>query len=226
MKEDIKYWHLRNHKLFWMLKNSQIEQLCIIVGFKKAYKNEIIYFADEPIKRIFFLKKGMIKIVETNPNGEEVIKDIIKQGDLFGELGLNNESVNHEYAQALSDEVKICSFTLDDFEKVMEANPSVALSYTKLVGFKLLRLQNRYSNLVFKDVKTRLIDFIKDWSEKEGIRENNRIRIYNYLTHQDIASLVCSTRQTVNQIINELQSEGKIEYSRKEIVICDINKLT
>ena len=225
MNEDIKYWHLRNHKLFWMLKNAEIKELCIIMGFKKAYKNEVIYFADEPIKRIYLLKKGMIKIAETNADGNEIIKDIIQQGDLFGELGLNSESVNHEYAQAISDEVKICSFTLDDFEKVMEANPSVALSYTKLVGFKFMRLQNRYSNLVFKDVKTRVVDFIKDWAEKDGIKENNQIRLHNYLTHQDIASLVCSTRQTINQVVNELQAAGKLTYSRKEIIIPDIKKL-
>jgi CRP/FNR family transcriptional regulator len=208
-----------------MLKNAEIEQLCVIIGFKKAYKSEFIYFAEEPIKRIYFLKKGMIKIAETGADGNEIIKDIIQQGDLFGELGLNEEGENHEYAQAISTEVKICSFTLPDFEKVLEANPSVALSYTKMVGFKFKRLQNQYSNLVFKDVKTRLTQFLKDWAEKEGIKENNKVRLENYLTHQDIASLVCSTRQTVNQLINELQNAGKIIYSRKEIVIPDIKLL-
>ncbi len=223
MQDEIKYWNLRNHKIFAMLNNAQISQLCIIVGFKKAFKNDIIYFADEPNKRIYLLKKGMIKIVETGKDGNEIIKDIIQQGDLFGQLALNADGDNHEYAQAISNEVKICSFTLEDFQKVMEANPSVALNYTKFVGFKFMRLQNRYSNLVFKDVKTRVIEFIKEWAEKEGKKENNQIRLQNYLTHQDIANLVCSTRQTVNQIINELEKDGKILFSRKEIIIPNIH---
>lgn len=225
MNEEIKYWHLRNHKLFWMLKNSEIDQLCVIVGFKKAFKDEIIYFADEPVKRIYFLKKGMIRIVETTSEGDEIVKDIIQAGDLFGELGLDTNGSNHEYAKVISTEVKICSFTLEDFEKIMIANPSVALSYTKFVGFKLMRLQNKYSNLIFKDVKERLIIFLLDWANREGVKEKNTVKIQNYLTHQDIASLICSTRQTVNQLLNELHTKNKIDYSRKEIIIHDITNL-
>ena len=45
MYEELKYWYLRDHKLFWTLSMSQIKQLCIITGFKKANKGDIIYFS-------------------------------------------------------------------------------------------------------------------------------------------------------------------------------------
>jgi CRP/FNR family transcriptional regulator len=225
MSVEVKYWYLRNHKLFSTLSNSQISDLCIITRFKKANKGEIIYFADEPVQRIYFLKKGMIKIVEADKKGDEIIKDIIQQGDLFGEITLNNASKSHEYAQAMSSEVMICTFTLEDFEKLLEINPALALKFYKFVGFKFKRLQNRYANLVFKDVRSRLIDFLKEWAEREGETTDEGVLLHNYLTHQDIANLVCSTRQTITQLMNELEVDGKIQYSRKEIIFTDLQTL-
>ncbi len=224
MSVEVKYWNLRNHKLFATLSNSQITDLCIVTRYKTAERGEIIYFADEPVQRIYLLKKGMIKIVEVNGKGEEVIKDIIQRGDLFGEITLNADGENHEYAQAMSKEVAICSFKLEDFESLLQTDPSLALKFYKLVGFKLKKLQNRYTNLMFKDVRSRLIDFLKEWAEREG-RGEDKITLENYLTHQDIANLVCSTRQTVTQLFNELEQNGKIVYGRKEIVIPSLAQL-
>lgn len=220
-----KYWHLRNHKLFSVLKNSQIEELCIITHYRKAKKNDFIYFADDELKRIFFLKRGRIKIAETNESGNEAIIDILQPGDLFGEISLNRELKNTEFAQAITAEVVICSFKMEDFESVLEKYPSVALKFTKFVGFRFRRLENRYSNLVFKDVKKRLSGFLADWALREGKQEGTKITLENYLTHQDMAALICSTRQTVTELLNSFEQEGILTYGRKEIVIHDIKKL-
>ena len=146
MSEELKYWYLRDHKLFWTLSMSQIKQLCIIVGYKKAKKGDVIYFSSSDVPRIFLLKKGNIKIVEVDKEGNETIKDIIQKGDLFGELTLENDRNSNEYAKALTDEVAICSFLMSDFENLMLQNPNLALTYTKFVGLKMKRIKNNYSN--------------------------------------------------------------------------------
>ena len=104
MYEELKYWYLRDHKLFWTLNMSQIKQLCIITGFKKASKGEIIYFSSSDVPRIFLLKKGNIKIISLDDDGNETIKDIIQKGDLFGELTLESDKNSNEYAKALTDD--------------------------------------------------------------------------------------------------------------------------
>ncbi|WP_396156758.1 hypothetical protein [Flavobacterium sp.] len=80
MSEELKYWYLRNHKLFWTLSMSQIKQICIITGFKKAKKGDVIYFSSSDLPRVFLLKKGNIKIVSVDEEGNETIKDIIQKG--------------------------------------------------------------------------------------------------------------------------------------------------
>ena len=225
MYDELKYWYLRDHKLFWTLSMSQIKQLCIITGFKKANKGDIIYFSSSDVPRIYLLKKGNIKIVSVDEEGNETIKEILQKGDLFGELSLENDSDVNEYAKVLTDEVSICSFLLSDFEDLLVRNPSLALSYTKFVGLKMKRFKNNYSNLVSKDARTRLISFIKDWAEREGIQEGKKYTISNYLTQTDIAQIICTSRQTATLLLNELEEKNLIYYNRKEIIIDDISKL-
>lgn len=225
MYEELKYWYLRDHKLFWTLNGSQLKQLCIITGFKKAQKGEIIYFSSSELPRVFLLKKGNIKIVSVDEDGNETIKDIIQKGDLFGELELDSDKNSNEYAKALTDEIIICSFLLSDFENLLLEHPSLALSYTKFVGLKMKRIKNNYANLISKDAKTRLLTFLKEWAERDGKTVNNRIVIENYLTQNDIAQIICTSRQTATQLLNELEEKGILYYSRKEIIIEDISLL-
>ncbi len=216
---EVKYWYLREHKLFRTLSNSDINKLCIITRYKTAAKGEYIYFGSEGTSRIYFLKKGMIRISERNGDKEN-IKDILQTGDLFGALDLNGtDGVASEFAQVISDKVIICSFLTSDFENVLSSDPKLALSYTKMVGLKFKKLSNRYANLVFKDVKERLRDFLLQWAQAEGEETDGFYRIHNYLTQQDIASIVCASRQTVAQLIGELEQQGNIAYNRKEIMV-------
>jgi len=171
------------------------------------------------------LKKGNIKIVAVDEDGNETIKDIIQKGDLFGELTLESDANSNEYAKALTDEIIICSFLLSDFEELLLQNPSLALSYTKFVGLKMKRIKNSYSNLISKDAKTRLYQFLKDWAEKEGKRIGNKVVIENYLTQNDMAQVICTSRQTATQLLNEMEVNGLLHYNRKEIIIEDITKL-
>ena len=225
MYDDLKYWYLKDHKLFRTLNSSELKQLCVILGFKKARKGDTIYFSDSEVPRIFFLKSGTIKIVTVDEEGKEVIKDIIQKGDLFGELSFDHNNENHEIAKVASENVTLCSFLLSDFEELMLKKPQLALSYTKIVGLKLKNIRNNYNNLIFKDVKQRLKLFLIDWTEREGKKSGEQYLIDNYLTQNDIAQIICTSRQTATSLLSALESEGIIVYDRKEIIVKDFEKL-
>lgn len=212
------YWYLQNHSLFKNLNNSDLNEICYIAAYKTVRKGDIIFFSEDNNGRVFTLKKGSLKIVRIDNEGNEIVKDILKVGDLFGSLDLI-ESNEDEYAIVLSDTATFCSFKTADFEKFIENKPEVAVKYTKWIGFWFKRLENRYSNIMFKDVKTRLLNFLKDISKDHHADPEGYVLLPNYLTHQDIASLICSTRQTVTSLLNTLKSEGIITYSRKEIKV-------
>ncbi len=221
---ETQYWYLRNHKLFSMLSGAEMKAICLISKFKTGKKGEVIYFNQNDHQRVYSLKKGTIKIVEIDEAGNEIVKDILQAGDLFGQFSLG-EGQSEEYAVVLSESTAICSFKIEDFEEVLSNNPNLALKYTKLVGLRFKRLENRYANLMFKDVRSRLSLFLKDWVTKQVDGKQTDIILDNYLTHQDIASLICSTRQTVTALFNELKIKGLLDYSRTQIIIPDINKI-
>ncbi|OJJ18450.1 hypothetical protein BKI52_22810 [marine bacterium AO1-C] len=227
MQQEVKYWYLRNHQIFSQITDDKYQELCVWVGFKKALKNEAIFFSHETTKRLYFLKKGMLKIISLDAEGNEVTKDIIQKGDIFGEISLDEVTENNasEYAKVMSDEAVMCTFTLDNFEKVLAKYPTISLKFTKKVGDKLKTLENRYNNLIFKDVRTRVIHFLKKFVKDNGEDQQGIFSARNYLTHQDIAHLTGSTRQTVTSILNQLKKENKLIYSRNEIVIPDMDGL-
>ena len=114
---------------------------------------------------------------------------------------------------------------MSDFEDLLLRNPNLALSYTKFVGLRMKRIRNNYANLVSKDAKSRLHGFLKDWVESEGVVSGNSATIDNYLTQHDIAQIICTSRQTATQLLNDLETSGVIAYNRKEIRIPDLTKL-
>lgn len=162
--------------------------------------------------------------METDEQGHETIKDVLQKGDLFGQVSLD-DSHPEEHAVAMSDYVTVCSFKISDFENVLTKNPSLAISFTKLVGIRFKRLENRYQNLMFKNVRSRFLLFLKEWAAQDAPDQQHQVALKNYLTHQDIASLICSTRQTVSQLFNECRQTGLLDYDRTTLTIPDVGKL-
>ena len=71
--------------------------------------------------------------------------------------------------------------------------------------------------MVTKDVKSRLIYCFKEWAKKEGKKLGDKVIVKNSLTHNDLANLISTSRQTVTNILNELKEAGAINYNRREI---------
>jgi CRP/FNR family cyclic AMP-dependent transcriptional regulator len=225
MNQESNFILLRNHVLFKQLTYKECNQLNIVNGFLKPKKNEYVYFDKFSLDRLYFLKKGYIKIGYFDEQGNEVIREVLKEGDVFGQIGLENYDSEGEFAQAIKGEASICSFTISDFEDILKKRPDLAVSFTKLVGLKFKKLQNRLSNIVFKDVKQRLVEFFITFSENNNPDALDKITIQNYLTHADIASLIGSTRQTVTTLINKMEEDSVLHFERKEVIIPSFKKL-
>jgi CRP-like cAMP-binding protein len=95
----------------------------------------------------------------------------------------------------------------------------------KLVGLRLMKLERKLELLVFKDARTRVIEFLKDAASWKGKKVGFETMIPTRLTHKDIAALTGTSRQTVTTILNELKEANLINFDRKKILIRDLEKL-
>ncbi len=224
MSSNIKYWYLHEHQLFSKLSFEEIDALCILKKFKKSKKNELLDLPFGEKERIYFLKKGTIKLIRINDQGEEVLMDILQKNDLFGNLNLDANANGDEFFKVVSDEAILCTFYREKLEEVMVKKPDFALDYIKFVGFNFKKLQNSYKNILFKDAKTRLLLLLSMIIEKEKVNTAS-YDLPNYLTQKDIAQLICTTRQTIISLFKELENEGMLAYAQKEISIPDVQKI-
>lgn len=225
MNIEIKKHYFGSHSLSANLSNDQMNDVCSLAVFRSADKGDNVYFENDSDKRIYLVLKGVIKISEMGDNGNELIKEIIREGDFFGDIAFNNLGNQAEFATALIDDTVICSFNRAEFEAVLNRHAILALNFAKKVGGKLRKLESRHSNLVFNDVKTRLMNFFKDWAFSEGKQSGNKIILSNYLTHSDIAGLISTSRQSVTVLLNELKEMGFLNYTRKQFEITDVKFL-
>ncbi len=217
MSDEMKFFYLKNHPMLALLSEQKLAAAVAIAKIRTVYRGEQISYGEGGYTRVHFLVKGKVKITDNSDPDNDLIKDILTEPDIFGDLGLEGQLNLYESAEALTANTIICSFHISDFKRILEENPMMALSYAKKVNSKLQRLENRHADLVFHDTKNRLIRFIKNWARTDGNRMGDKIILNNYLTHSDIAGFISTSRQSVNMLLNELRSSGLLCYNRKSI---------
>ena len=217
MTEDMKYIYLRNHPMMSSLSEQKLKDAAALSKMRTAYRGEVIGYGEAGYTKVHFLVKGKVKITDNSTSENELIKDILVEPDIFGDLSLDGQLSKFEAAEALTANTIIVSFHISDFKRILEENPIMSLSYVRKVNAKLQSLENRHADLVFLDTKDRLIRFIKNWARTDGNRMGDKIILNNYLTHSDIAGFIATSRQSVNMLLNELRTSGMLCYNRKHI---------
>lgn len=225
MADKTKFWYLKNFNIFDGMDDKSMIRVDNMSSMQTLKVHEPIYFPDEPSRAIFFLKEGHVKISRITGEGKELILDVIGPGELFGELSLTEEGQSKsEIAQAL-DTVVICTIKMDDFESLLKMNPELNLQITKRMGLRLRKIEERVADLVFKDVKQRIASFFVRYAEEFGKIKQGVLTIKTHLTHQEIAFLTGSARQTVTSTLNEFREAGIFDFSRDGFIIKDFDQL-
>jgi CRP/FNR family transcriptional regulator len=193
--------------------------------FIEAKKGDYIYFAPEHLNKLFFIKEGYIRLGYIDDKGEEVVREIIREGEIFGQFTLQQQDMPGEFAQAHRTDVSLCAFHIADFEKILARKPELAIGYSRQVGHRLRKAENRLTNLLHKDVRLRLLGFLVQLVASESSEQQQSLVMENFLTHDDVARMIASSRQTVTSLINRFESEGLLVWDRMLIRVPDVKKL-
>lgn len=191
----------------------------------KFKKDEFIYFPDDKSNHVYMIASGRVKIGGHTDEGKEMLRAILGEGEVFGELALTGEGKRKDFAQAMDNNTEICPMTIEDLEELMVDNKPLSLKIYKLIGIRFRKLERKLESLVFKDARSRIIEFLKDMAEERGQKVGFEMMIKNHLTHKDIASLTGTSRQTVTTILNELKEKNIINFDRRRILIRDMEQL-
>lgn len=207
------------------MKNEELEQLAASALLRRAPKFSFIFMPDEPAEHVYVLVSGRVKIGTFANDGREVIKEILHPGAFFGDLALAGESQRSEFAQNLHDDAEYLVIKLADFQSAMQCNQSLILACMKHLSQRLQRVEERLTNLVLKDARERIIEFILETAGRDGRRIGYETLVKHQLTQQDIASLTGTSRQTVTSVFNDLRKSNLIHFNRNSILIRDMERL-
>ncbi len=215
-------------KSHWVLSNIDLYKILCphkLDGYSKIHgntfsKQDIIYSENQHDNNVYLVSKGKVKIVNYDKDGNELVRHILVKGELFGEKIVLSENSRDEYAVACSNGTQVCAMKLPTMQELMRVNHRFETRIYKLISMKLRKVERRLELLVGKDVETRIISFINDL-----YLENKRVHIPNHLSHQDIAKLLATSRESVTKTFNRLKHEKIIDYNRKEIIVANAKRL-
>lgn len=226
MSSESNLWYFENVDLYKILCPHKIPSMKEKHTFHYYKKQEYIYFEDSPSDHIYLVANGRVKIGSYKEDGNEVVKAILSPGEIFGELALAGEERRPDFAQALDDDTTVCPMSIEDMQELMASNKPLNLKIIKLIGLRIKKLERKVESLVFKDARTRIIEFLRDMALEKGKRVGFETMFKNYLTHRDIASLTGTSRQTVTTVLNELKDKNIINFDRRRFLIRDMDQLT
>lgn len=218
-------WYLENIDMMGVfcpkkLGSGLVEQMV----HKTFKKGDYIYLQDEHADKIYFLTDGQVKIGNYSDSGKEITKAILTKGEVFGELSIIGESKRRDFALAMED-TTVCAMTVEQMNGMMREHSGLSLFLMKIMGSRVLEMEKRLESLVFKDSRTRIIDFLKSLATRKGQRVGYEMLVRKFMTHQEIANLTATSRQTVTTVLNELRNKNILTFNRRRLLIRDMEKL-
>lgn len=225
MANEAALWFFESVNLYQILCPHKVKAMNKSHVFNVYRKNEYIYLPQAAADHIYMVADGRVRIGHYLEDGKEVIKSILTKGEIFGELAMAGEETRTDFAQSMDENTSICPLGIEELKALMVQDKELSFKILKLVGLRLIKLERKLELLVFKDARTRIIEFLKDSAAWKGKKVGFETMIPTTLTHKDIASLTGTSRQTVTTILNELKENNLINFDRKKILIRDLEKL-
>ena len=193
-------------------------ELVSIARLKRFAKGEFVFSAGSPGETVYFLRQGKIKIGQLSPHGREVILWFCLPGEIFGLAEVARGGGRVVNAQACED-TEVLAVSQNEYKAFLETHAGVALLCMQVLSSRLRVLGDMFINLVADDVDTRIAKLILRLCARYGVRGSKDILLNIPLTHQEIADMVGTTRQTVTSVLGRLRRQGVLSIENHRILI-------
>jgi CRP-like cAMP-binding protein len=185
-------------------------------------KGEQVFKEGDPVKGIYFLKEGKLKVHKSWDAEKQMIIRFAKPGDVIGHRGLGSNNVYPVSATALENSV-VCFIERNFFLQTLQVNPAFTVKLMMFYADELQDSEKRIRDLALMDVKGRIADTFLMLYKRFGTDEEGYINII--LTRQDISSFAGTIYETFFKIAGELVKQKIIRYSGKKVKLLKIAKL-
>jgi len=209
---------LRKVPLFACLDEAELEALAALTVSRNYDKDEMIILADDVGESFFMIRQGEVKISIVHEDGREVIFSILGPGQVFGELALLDGRPRSANVVALRDS-ELVSLRRRDFLRLLRDKPEVATSMLAELASRLRLTDEKIEGLALLDVTSRVSRTLVQLAADQGVETAEGVRLDNRPTHQQLANMSGTTRETVTRVLNRLENQGYVRSCGRSLVI-------
>lgn len=218
--QDEKFHYLREVDIFQDLTDGEVGEISHMTRMCIYAANHIFYMPDDPGEVLFIIKKGRVQLYRISPDGRKLVTATLQAGAIFGHMGMIGQRMYNTFAESVG-ECKICIMNRADVEELLLAKPVVALRVLNHVGNRLIDVEQRFEDIAFRRMPARIARLLLHL-----LQEHDTETLLQGYTHQQLADMLGTYRETTTQILNELKQQGLIQLGRKSIEILDYDGLT
>ncbi|MFQ6021991.1 MAG: Crp/Fnr family transcriptional regulator [Acidiferrobacterales bacterium] len=205
---------LKNIPLFSALEQQDLDTLSNHAVTKTYAKNSVIINEGDHTNALYVILTGKVKIFLTDENQKEVIIDIQRPGDYFGELALLDEAPRSASVRTTENSTFLI-ISKSQFKNCLVKHPEIAINLIKELSQRLRATTENVKSLALMDVYGRIARTLLQFASEE----DGSYVISEKLTHQDLANMVGASREMVSRIMKDLARGGYIKTEGKKITI-------
>jgi CRP/FNR family transcriptional regulator len=220
MKTDL----IRRIPLFATLSEEEFKSIEHIFQVKNYPKNQIIFLEEETGNYMYIVLAGKVKVTKSTASGKETILAIHQAGDFFGEMALLDGKTSPATVSAMEDS-RIATIFHADFQHLLMANEKVVRQIIQVLCGRLRQVWSQVQELSHSSADDRIRAGILQLSRKHGVQDARGIIINLKITHQELAELVGTSRETVTRALARLQKKGIVQLDHRRIILLKPNEL-
>lgn len=209
---------LRKVPLFDCLDEAELESLAALTVARTYDKGQMIILADDVGESFFMIRQGEVKISIVHEDGREMIFSMLGPGQVFGELALLDGRPRSANVVALRDS-ELVSLRRRDFLQLLCDKPGVATAMLAELASRLRLMDEKIEGLALWDVTSRVSRTLVQLAADLGVETAEGMRLDNRPTHQQLANMSGTTRETVTRVLNRLEEQGYVRSCGRSLVI-------
>ncbi|KXK10740.1 MAG: Crp family transcriptional regulator [Chloroflexi bacterium OLB14] len=209
-----------------VFKDAPLDDLNFIVEksiLRSIEEDGFFFFQGDSARYAYVLVTGRVKLMQSNPAGQQVNLRTIKQWEMFAALGAVRPDATYPVAAQALESSSALAIESKLLQEMIPTRPYLNMGLMHLMTNYIQEMQNRYRELATEKVERRLALTILRLASQIGIKTGGSIELP--LSQQDIAEASGSTIYTVSRTLSEWERRGWIETGRERIVMRDPHKL-
>jgi CRP/FNR family transcriptional regulator/CRP/FNR family cyclic AMP-dependent transcriptional regulator len=211
--------------LFANLDDKERKTICAAMIVKSFDNSEVIVHEDDNESQTFFLiGSGSVHVTVITPEGKQTILATLKKGEFFGEMAVLDGAPRSASVIAAEKCVLLMLYR-KTFIDILQKFPKITIQMLIEMSHRLRRSNRQINTLSLMSVFGRVAEVILTIGKETGRKVGNMIIINDRPTHQVIADMAGTSRETVSRILSQLQKKHYITIDRKRMVILDEEKL-